>query len=175
MKCLGPPLDNVIVIQLVLRVLLLGGFYLYLSHTQNKNIFLIVIYFDDDKRISKFPSLVCRISPSKMLSVMMTLGFCYNHGLVKWESYYEYRGKRRSWSSIIPSLHFHLLWYSLIWKPTISIHQVDGWSHNSSQSVSIAKPVWGEIKIGDIGEIGGEDLCCDNLTSRLLTWYCLPQ
>ena len=80
----SPPLDNVIVIQLELRVLLLGVFHLYfLYQTQNKNIFLIVIYFDDDKRFSKFPSLVCRISPSKMLSVMMTWGFCYNHGLVK--------------------------------------------------------------------------------------------
>ena len=97
MKCLGPPLDDVIVIQEELRVLLLGTFHLYLQQTQNKNIFLIVIYFDDDKRIPEFPSLVCRISPSKMLSVMMTWCFCYNHGpLVKPETYYEYRGNREA-------------------------------------------------------------------------------
>ena len=70
---------------------------------------LIVIYFDDDKRIPKFPSLVCRISPSKMLSVMMTWGFCYNHGLVKWESYYEYRGNREAdLTSLLPKQHFQL-------------------------------------------------------------------
>ena len=83
MKCLGRTLDNVIVIGIKSVIAEYFSPLPLADKTHNKNIFLIVIYFHDDKRISKFPSLVCRISPSKMLSVMMTLGFCYNHGLVK--------------------------------------------------------------------------------------------
>ena len=84
MKCLGGPLRSARQCYCYspgIKSVIAGHFSsLPLADT---NIFLIVIYFDDDKNISKFPSLVCRISPSKMLSVMMTWCFCYNHGLVK--------------------------------------------------------------------------------------------